>query len=101
MFETREERQRFYQSKAWDITRQEKLNIDSWCEEHARLGEIEYATEVHHIVDLAIAPHKALDLTNLMSLCKPCHSKITAAQSIEQYKESDCNHIWQLNVHKY
>ncbi|WP_172838120.1 HNH endonuclease signature motif containing protein [Terriglobus roseus] len=36
------------------------------------------ATEVHHIIPIRTDPTKRLDRSNLMSLCKPCHSRITA-----------------------
>jgi 5-methylcytosine-specific restriction protein A len=36
------------------------------------------ATDVHHKVTITRAPHLRLDLANLVSLCKECHSSITA-----------------------
>ena len=38
------------------------------------------ATEVHHDVPIAVDPSRRLDLTNLISLCKACHSRITATR---------------------
>ena len=40
------------------------------------------AEEVHHVIPIELAPHLRLELDNLRSLCKPCHSAITARVSI-------------------
>jgi 5-methylcytosine-specific restriction endonuclease McrA len=98
MFQTRNERQDFYKLPIWKKTSKTKLYYSPYCENP---GCDEYATEVHHIVDIAIAPHKALDMSNLQSLCKKCHSTITANRSTEAHKESDLNHVWRPNVYKY
>ena len=39
------------------------------------------ATEVHHIVSLDDDPTLRLEWSNLLSLCKPCHSRITTKQN--------------------
>ena len=44
------------------------------CQQHGRLTP---ATEVHHIKDLSDGGTH--DYTNLMPLCKSCHSQITAS----------------------
>ncbi|MBM3762429.1 MAG: HNH endonuclease [Acidobacteria bacterium] len=36
------------------------------------------ASEVHHVERLRDAPARRLDPSNLMALCKPCHSRRTA-----------------------
>ncbi|WP_184259467.1 HNH endonuclease [Granulicella mallensis] len=38
------------------------------------------AEEVHHEIPINTDPSRRLDLTNLTSLCKTCHSRITATQ---------------------
>ncbi|WP_083836671.1 HNH endonuclease [Granulicella mallensis] len=38
------------------------------------------AEEVHHEIPVNTDPSRRLDLTNLNSLCKTCHSRITAMQ---------------------
>ncbi len=38
------------------------------------------ATEVHHLVPIEVDRTLRLVLTNLVSLCKPCHSRITATR---------------------
>ncbi|WP_399262197.1 HNH endonuclease [Terriglobus aquaticus] len=41
-------------------------------------GRLKRATDVHHIVPIRVAPWLRLVLSNLVSLCKECHSSITA-----------------------
>ncbi|WP_404819064.1 HNH endonuclease [Ligilactobacillus animalis] len=41
-----------------------------------RSGRYTQATEVHHVLPISQGGTNAQD--NLMSLCKPCHSRITA-----------------------
>lgn len=36
------------------------------------------ANEVHHVAKIADAPERRLDSTNLMGLCKACHSARTS-----------------------
>lgn len=57
--------------RAWQATRKRFLHRNPLCES---CGSI--ATEVHHIVMLANGGTH--DETNLMPLCKRCHSRITA-----------------------
>lgn len=42
------------------------------------------ATDVHHKVDVADDPALRLDMTNLVSLCHSCHSKITRARQLRK-----------------
>ena len=46
------------------------------CEECKKNGRLTPATEVHHI--LPINHGGTHEEANLMALCKPCHSRITA-----------------------
>jgi 5-methylcytosine-specific restriction enzyme A len=46
-----------------------------WC--HDCQPRLTPATEVHHIEKLALAPELKFDETNLMPLCKSCHTKRT------------------------
>jgi len=47
------------------------------CEQCKSEGRLTAAEEVHHILPLADGGTN--DESNLMALCKSCHSKITAA----------------------
>lgn len=43
------------------------------CERCRMKGRVEPATEVHHKQKIAEAPHRRLDVTNLISVCSECH----------------------------
>jgi len=67
--------ERGYDSK-WRAIRRRYLIAYPLCLECMRTGGLEPATEVHHIVP--IRDGGTNDYGNLVSLCKSCHSKITA-----------------------
>ena len=58
----------------WRKTRTVKLNQDPLCQECLYEGLVRTAEEVHHKDG---NPHNN-DMDNLLSLCKSCHSHITA-----------------------
>lgn len=60
----------------WPAIRRRFLVWHPLCECCQREGRITVATEVHHIRPLADGGTH--DDGNLMALCKPCHSRITA-----------------------
>ena len=60
----------------WRKIRNRYIKAHPLCEECLANGKITPATEVHHI--LPVNHGGSNDETNLKSLCKPCHSKITA-----------------------
>lgn len=61
----------FYRSRAWKKIRKEALVRDNFeCMNCKALGKVTKATTVHHIEHLKDNPDKALDLSNLMSLCE-------------------------------
>ncbi|MDD4291045.1 MAG: HNH endonuclease signature motif containing protein [Clostridia bacterium] len=62
--------------KEWKRIRNHYIKQHPLCEECKRNGKLTVATEVHHIVPLGNGGTH--DDKNLMSLCKPCHSRITA-----------------------
>ena len=71
-------RERGY-DRDWALVRVQALERDSYeCQECKQRGVLKRATEVHHIVPIRRAPWLRLVLTNLISLCKECHSGITA-----------------------
>jgi 5-methylcytosine-specific restriction endonuclease McrA len=55
-----------------------KRTIDPLCEHCLTKGMVKPATEVHHIIAIARAPHKRLDIDNLMSVCHACHEELEA-----------------------
>lgn len=64
----------FYNSRAWKHLRLYKLSISPVCER----CNLALATEVHHIQSLDERWDLRLDMGNLGSRCKPCHSRETA-----------------------
>ena len=71
---------RFYAGTKWRACRAAQLMRSPLCERCLARGETVEATEVHHKWDRKDAPWLAYDEGNLESLCKPCHSRITAAE---------------------
>lgn len=65
--------ERGYDSR-WRAVRSEKLKLNPLCQDCELGGKITVANEVHHIVKVSVSPESRLDLNNLMSLCKACHS---------------------------
>ena len=63
----------------WQRIRARQLAAHPLCEVCRRKERITPAREVHHIMPLTSGgTHEP---ANLMSLCKPCHSRITLAES--------------------
>jgi len=66
---------KFYDSKAWQVTRAAKLAADPICERCNR----EWARHVHHKKPLKeCEPGERLAWWNLFSACPPCHNTIEA-----------------------
>lgn len=63
----------------WKKIRAAFLARQPLCEMCRQEGRYTDATEVHHVKPLAEGGTN--DFENLMALCKPCHSRITAAAS--------------------
>lgn len=64
--------------RAWKRIRDRYINARSLCEQCKKNGKLTPAEEVHHIKPLSHGGTN--DEDNLMSLCKSCHSKITARE---------------------
>ncbi len=62
--------------RAWKRIRDRYISIHPLCEQCMKEGRITPAEEVHHILPLSHGGTHSED--NLMALCKPCHSRITA-----------------------
>ena len=64
--------------RAWQVIRDRYISEHPLCEVCKRNGKLTPAEEVHHIKPLSQGGTNAED--NLMSLCKVCHSEITARE---------------------
>ena len=61
----------------WLKARALKLSASPLCEDCEERGIVTGATEVHHVIKISVRPDLRLDQSNLMSLCRPCHSTRT------------------------
>ena len=61
---------------AWRKIRNRYIKMHPYCEECLKNRKLTKAEEVHHIIPLNHGGNHAEN--NLMALCKPCHSRITA-----------------------
>lgn len=71
---SKEEKKRY--GSRWQKIRDAYIHAHPMCEQCLKEGRLTPASEVHHIVPLGHGGTH--DFSNLMSLCKPCHSRITA-----------------------
>lgn len=62
--------------RAWKRTRERYIAAHPLCEKCGEQGKLTPAQEVHHILPLSRGGTH--DDSNLMALCNPCHSEITA-----------------------
>ena len=62
--------------RAWKRIRDRYIQEHPLCEQCQAKGKLTPAEEFHHILPLARGGTHARE--NLMALCKPCHSEITA-----------------------
>ena len=61
----------------WQRVRRVALSRDNWlCVACGKLGRITVAEEVHHIEPIERRPELRLVLSNLMSVCVPCHAEL-------------------------
>jgi 5-methylcytosine-specific restriction enzyme A len=63
----------------WKKVRLEQLKLYPWCADCLGDKKYTFASEVHHCIKLKERPELRDVSGNLMSLCKPCHQKRTAA----------------------
>lgn len=67
----------FYNSRIWRKLSKEAMKRDkNECKHCKDKGIYKAAEQVHHIEELKLNPLRALDLLNLISLCKVCHNKV-------------------------
>ena len=62
--------------RSWKKIRERYVQLHPFCEECMKHGALVMTEQVHHIVPLAEGGTN--DESNLMSLCKSCHSRIHA-----------------------
>ena len=62
--------------RAWKRIRDRYIKAHPLCEECQKQGKLTPAEEVHHILPLSKGGGN--EKSNLMALCKSCHSRITA-----------------------
>lgn len=74
------ERSRFYSNSPWRRLRKRHLQGNPLCVMCRQAGRIRAATEVHHIVKRLDDSTRALDPTNLQSLCSPCHRSLPGSR---------------------
>jgi 5-methylcytosine-specific restriction enzyme A len=67
----------FYNSTAWKKLRSAYRRENPFCEICANEGRETLAQQVDHRVPLREAPDRALEWSNLRSLCMSCHSRRT------------------------
>ncbi|MDW7685227.1 MAG: HNH endonuclease [Bacillota bacterium] len=72
--------------RSWKKIRDRYIKTHPLCEECHRKGRLTPAEEVHHIIPLANGGGNNKE--NLVSLCKSCHSRITA-QSGDRWGRSN------------
>jgi 5-methylcytosine-specific restriction protein A len=65
---------------AWVRLRLMVLAEEPLCRECLKLGMVEPASEVDHVISVRQAPELRLVRSNLQSLCASCHSKKTAKE---------------------
>lgn len=58
----------------WEKLARRWLRENPLCAECDRRGKVEPAVAVDHMVPLKDCPDRRLDVTNLQSLCSPCHN---------------------------
>src|SRR5690625_2439374 len=83
MYQTKEQRMKFYKSKEWRKLRQFILERDNYeCQECKRKGYVTLTDEskhktldVDHIKELEDYPELAFEPDNLETLCIRCHNR--------------------------
>lgn len=97
---SRENRQKFYNSKEWRAIRKMILEKNPLCVNCKKNNRIVVATEVDHIIGLELNPDLALVSSNLQGLCKSCHSSKTWEENnLFKYPYKLYNRKW--NIDKY
>lgn len=68
---------------AWHALRRAFIAAHPWCAMCAARGIERRAEVVDHVQGVREAPHLRLDPGNLRSMCRPCHTRRTAADPMQ------------------
>jgi len=71
---------RVHGSARWQAVRDQVLRNEPLCRACVRAGRTEFATQVDHVVPLAVDLERAFDPTNLAPTCTVCHAAKSAAE---------------------
>ena len=90
-----DEIEKFYWTYAWKKLRKQRRELDNQeCQRCKRKGRYSPAEVVHHIQRVDKAPHLALTITNVESLCSACHNAVHP-EKLGGYTESyDNQEMW-------
>ena len=72
----RDDSDQFYKSQAWQRFRTAYIQAHPLCVECQRYGRVKAAVIVDHIIPFKKAPERALDESNMRSLCRACHNRV-------------------------
>lgn len=75
----------------WQRLQKIKLNQDAVCEIRTHCDGA-LATEVDHHVPIRVRPDLRLQLSNLVSSCKPCHSAKTMSEVMPGKRDRESAH---------
>ena len=78
--------------RRWKRIRDRYISEHPLCEECQKYGSLTPAEEVHHIIPLSKGGTNANN--NLMSLCKRCHSSITACEGERWARRQGDQNLW-------
>lgn len=67
---------KFYNSARWRRLRAAKLSASPLCEPCRASGRITKAVQVHHVEARKARPDLMLVMSNLQSVCIPCHNAL-------------------------
>lgn len=89
--------EKFYKSAAWKRVRDAAIRRDAYlCVDCMKKNKLMPAEEVHHIIELTPDnihdPKIALNLDNLVSLCKECHAARHGARE-RRYTLDEFGHV--------
>ena len=86
--ERRKHRQRFYQSRQWQLVRRYKLEKNPLCELCLKERKISLGSLVDHIDPAWGSADEFLDVSKLQSLCSECHVEKTFMQDFPKLLKS-------------
>ena len=76
---------KFYSTSRWQKVRNKKLKLNPLCE-HCFPDDVVIATEVDHFIPIGKDWSLRLSISNMQSLCHPCHMKKTIQEKKRKEK---------------